>query len=65
MKLKDLKMGAKFMFANDEYLTDIYQKKEKLNKDYFLVGLPKVYDVFAVEGNVEVIADDKDKEEKK
>lgn len=55
MKLKDLKIGEKFLFANDTILTDVYVKKGKLNNEYCLVGLPGVYDVFAAPLDTEVI----------
>jgi len=55
MKLKELKKGDKFMFAKESVLTDIYVVKGKLKDGYILVGLPGVYDVFASEGETEVI----------
>lgn len=55
MKLKNLKKGEKFMFAKDSILTDIYAVKGKIKDGYFLVGLPGVYDVFAVHGDTEVV----------
>ena len=64
MKLKDLEIGQKFMFLHDDYLQDIYEKKQALKDNWFLVGLPKVYDVFAVNGETEVIADDFDRKKK-
>jgi hypothetical protein len=55
MKLKDLKKGDKFLFADEKVLTSIYEVKGKINDGYFLVGTPGVYDVFASHGDTEVI----------
>ena len=55
MKLKDLKKGDKFMFAEEDVLTDIYEVKGKIKGGYILVGLPGVYDVFASHEDTEVI----------
>ena len=57
MKLKDLAIGQRFLFVNNEAMTDIYVKKGKLANGYFLVGLPGVYDEFASHGDTEVIVE--------
>ena len=55
MKLKDLNVGDKFMFVNNDVLTDIYVLKYIL-KNYYVVGLPHIYDEFAAFPETEVIA---------
>ena len=57
MKLKDLEIGQKFLFINDDYLTDVYVKKGNLNSEFCLVGISKVYDVFAAPLETEVIVE--------
>ena len=55
MKLKELKKGDKFIFARDVDFADIYVVKGKAKDGYVLVGLPGVYDVFASDGENEVV----------
>jgi len=57
MKLKDLEIGQKFLFINDNYLTDVYVKKGNLNSEFCLVGTPGVYDVFASQLETEVVVE--------
>ena len=54
MKLKDLKIGQKFLFIDNEFLTDVYVKKGEINKEYCIVGLPGV-DTFAVRLDTDVM----------
>ena len=54
MKLKDLKIGQKFLFIGNEFLTDVYVKKGEYNKEYCIVGLPGV-DEFAVRLDTDVM----------
>lgn len=54
MKLKDLKVGRKFLFACDTILTGIYVNKGNLNNEYYLVGLPDENNVFAVPFDTDV-----------
>lgn len=56
MKLKELNVGDKFLFVNESVLTDIYVVKHK-HKNYYEVGLPNVYDVFAAFLDEEVITE--------
>ena len=56
MKLKDLNVGDKFLFVNGGVLTDIYVVKRK-HEDFYEVGAPNVYDVFAAFLDEEVIAE--------
>ena len=55
MKLKELKKGDKFMFTKNDAITEIYEVKGKVKDGYVLVGLPGVYDVFASDGENEVV----------
>jgi hypothetical protein len=55
VKLKDLKVGEKFLFVEKDAPAEIHEKKGNANRDYCLVGLPGVYDVFAVNGKKEVV----------
>lgn len=56
MKLKELNVGDKFLFVNKSALTDIYVVKRK-HKDFYEVGTPNVYDVFAAFLDEEVITE--------
>lgn len=54
MKLKDLKVGRKFLFACDTILTGIYVNKGSLNNEYCLVGLSDKDNVFIAPFDTEV-----------
>ena len=60
MTLEEIKIGGLFMFVGDTVLTDIYKKKRKLNSEYWIVGLPNVYDEFAAHRDSRVVSYDTD-----
>ena len=58
MKLKDLRLGQRFLFVDDKVSTDIYVKKKEADNKYCIVGLPDVYDEFAALLESEVVTED-------
>jgi len=63
MTLEEVKMGGLFMFEHMN-CQEIYKKKKRLDNEWYIVGLPNVYDEFAAHKDRTVVSYDTDNKNK-